>query len=139
MAENESEEDKVVVKSREEMTDEEEQTAEDFDDDNPEESEEIEDIPDDEPCDPLTMSCDEMRDEIISLTGKRTQYEDTIRKLSDVKEVLPSEGIDNAYEEALKKRQEVDDEIYGTFEKFMVCSKNAPERTRIEDEDTENE
>lgn len=89
------------------------------------------------PCDPATMTCDEMRDEIIDLTGKRTQYEDTIRKLEDIKEVLPSEGIDTAYEEAKAKRQEVDDEIYGTFEKFMVCSK--PEPQKAESEKTEKE
>lgn len=79
-----------------------------------------------EPCDPATMSCDEMRNKIMDLSDERTNYQKTIEKLDEVKKIFPSEDIDKVYDVAVDKKKQVDDEIYNTFEKFTICTKPLP-------------
>jgi len=89
--------------------------------------------PPEKPCDPATMTCDEMRDKIIGLTEKRTSYKNSIEKLDDVRKILPSEEIEKAHADAVAKKKEIDDEIYGTFEKFTVCTARPPESEKKEE------
>ncbi len=79
-----------------------------------------------EPCDPATMDCGQMRDVILDLTSERTKYVESIKKLDDVKQVMPSDELTKAHDDAVAKKEAIDDKIYGTFEQFMVCA-NAPE------------
>lgn len=94
----------------------------------PEAKEEIE-----EPCDPTTMSCDEMRDKVIELADKRSPYIESIKKLEEVRQVVPSDEINKAYDNALSKKKEIDDEIYGIFEKFTVCTTKPVEELKEEE------
>jgi len=87
-----------------------------------------------EPCDPAIMSCDQMRDKILDLSEQRVKYDDTIKKLDDVKAILPSEEINKAYDNALAKKQDIDDEIYNIFEKFTVCTTKPPEEPKETEE-----
>lgn len=80
------------------------------------------DTPADEPCDPTTMTCDEMRDRFLELSDKRSPYIESIRKLDEIKKVIPSDEINKAYDDAVAEKQKIDDEIYGIFEKFTVCT-----------------
>jgi len=93
--------------------------------------------PPEEPCDPATMSCDEMRDKIIGLTEKRTKYDSSIKKLDDVRDLLPSEELEKAHADAVAKKKEIDDEIYGTFEKFTICT-TRPSEPEKEEKPEEN-
>ena len=85
---------------------------------------EIEDEPEPiEPCDPATMNCDQMRDKILELSTQRAKYDDTIKKLDEIKTVVPSEDLNNIYNNAVEKKKNIDDEIYDTFEQFSVCAR----------------
>jgi len=85
-------------------------------------AEETPETPIEPPCDPVTMNCDEMRDTIISLTEQRVKYDDAVKKLDDVKNILQSEEINEAYNDAITKKKDIDHQIYGIFEKFTVCT-----------------
>ena len=61
------------------------------------------DTPPEEPCDPLTMSCDEMKDKIISLSKEVAGYDENIKKINEVKEFIPSEGLEDVTKKATKK------------------------------------
>ena len=105
-------------------TDFEDKEPEEIDDQEPEiKPEDIgEPEPSEEPCDPVTMDCDQMRDHIMELADERIQHKNAINNLKSAKETIEDENLDKiitAEEEKLKK---VDDEIYGTFEKFSVCT-----------------
>jgi len=74
-----------------------------------------------EPCDPMKMNCDELGDHIIELVDKRSKYTDTLDKLDEVKKVIPSETIDQIYDETTKEKQAIDDEMYLVVEKAIAC------------------
>lgn len=76
-----------------------------------------------EPCDPITMNCDEMRDKILELSSKKSEIDRGIKSLEETKKIIPSESINKAYNETLLEKQKVDDEIYNLFEKFTVCTR----------------
>lgn len=86
------------------------------------------------PCDPATMNCDEMRDKIITLSSERARFENTIKHLDEVKQTMSSPDLDKIYDDAVKHKKEIDDEIYGTFERFTVCTTKTP--TPPKDEET---
>lgn len=89
------------------------------------------------PCDPATMTCDEMRDKIVNeLVPEKIKYESSIEKLDEVKTHFPSEDIDRAYNEVLGRKKQVDDDIYNIFEKFTICA-TKPEPTPEELEKVE--
>ena len=80
------------------------------------------------PCDPTKMNCDELGNHIMGLVDKRSEYTQTINKLDDVKKVMPSENIDKIYEDAIKEKQAIDDEIYLVAEKAIACRTLTPEK-----------
>jgi hypothetical protein len=87
-----------------------------------------------EPCDPATMSCDEMRDQIIDLSLERAKYDNSIKKIEEIKTVIPSEQLEKIQLEAINKKKDIDDKIYNIFEKFTVCSRPiAPEEQTKEE------
>ena len=85
-----------------------------------------------EPCDPATMTCNEMRDQIIDLADKRSQLDTYTKSIDDTRKIIPSEHLDKAYDESVVEKQKVDDEIYGLFERFTVCTIK-PEETKKEE------
>lgn len=76
-----------------------------------------------EECDPLTMDCNQMRDHIIDLTNKRSQYDSFLKSVDETRNIFPNEHLDKVYTDAEKEKKNVDDEIYNTFEKFTVCTR----------------
>lgn len=89
-----------------------------------------------EPCDPLIMNCDEMRDKIIDLTGKRSQLDIYAKNIDDTRKIIPSEHLDKAHDVAIKEKGKLDDEIYNIFEKFTVCTtKPQPELEKKAEEE----
>jgi cobalamin biosynthesis protein CobT len=76
-----------------------------------------------EECDPLTMDCNQMRDHIIGLTNKRTQYDSFLKSVDETRKIFPNEHLDKAYTDAEKEKKNMDDKIYDAFEKFTVCTK----------------
>lgn len=84
------------------------------------------------PCDPATMTCEEMRDKILVLSTERAKYDNTIEKLKEIKTTITSPKLDEIFEDTLKKKQDIDSEIYSTFEKFTICTIPKPEEKKIE-------
>lgn len=87
-----------------------------------------------EKCDPLTMSCDEMRDQIIDLSLERAKYDNSIKKIDEIKTVIPSEELEKIQLEAVNKKKDIDDKIYNIFEKFTVCSRPVPPEEQAKEE-----
>ena len=85
-----------------------------------------------EPCDPMTMDCNELGDHIMDLVDKRIEYSEAIKKLETIKEVLPSETIDKLYDETVEKGDKVDDEIYLVVERAIACRTLKPEEKKKE-------
>lgn len=79
-----------------------------------------------EPCDPTTMSCDEMRDQIIDLSLERAKYDNSIKKIDEIKIIIPSKELEKIQLDAINKKKDIDDKIYNIFEKFTVCSRPIP-------------
>ncbi len=92
-----------------------------------------------EPCDPMKMNCDELGDHIIELVDKRSKYTDTLDKLDEVKKVIPSETIDQIYDETTKEKQAIDDEMYLVIEKAIACRTLKPVEEKPVEETTETE
>ncbi|MCX6819656.1 MAG: hypothetical protein NT129_06700 [Candidatus Aenigmarchaeota archaeon] len=106
-----------------------------------EQLETLEEAPAEEPveapepeCDPLTMSCDEMRDQIIDLSLERAKYDNSIKKIDEIKTVIPSEELEKIQLEAVNKKKDIDDKIYNIFEKFTVCSRPVPPEEQAKEE-----
>jgi len=75
-----------------------------------------------EPCDPATMSCNQMRDHIIDLSSRRATLNVGIKSLDDTRKIIPSNSLDKAFDESVAEKDKIDDEIYGLFERFTVCT-----------------
>ena len=85
-----------------------------------------------QPCDPTTMTCDEIQNKVIKeLIPQSVKYASSIEKLDEVKRSIPTPEVDKAYNEAVDKKKQIDEEIYGLFEKYTVCKKplEPPEET----------
>jgi len=92
-------------------------------------------------CDPLTMTCDEMRDEVIDLSNKRAALNTAIAKLDEIKEIIPGKEVEDAHGKATTERQKIDKRINTVFERFTVCTtKPQPElKEKVEEEGKRNE
>lgn len=88
--------------------------------------------PEEKPCDLMTMNCDELGDHIMDLVDKRIEYSDAIKKLDDIKDIIPSETIDKLYDETVEKKDKVDDEIYLVAERAIACRTLKPEEKKEE-------
>jgi len=84
--------------------------------------------------DPLTMNCDEMRDKIIDLSLERAKYDNSIKKIEEIKIIIPSEELEKIQLEAVNKKKDIDDKIYNIFEKFTVCSRPVPPEKETKEE-----
>ena len=91
----------------------------------PEEGPEVE-----EPCDPTRMNCDELGHHIIGLVDKRSEYTNTINKLDEVKKIIPSDTIDKIYDDTIKEKKAIDDEIYLVAERAIACRTLTPEEKK---------
>lgn len=91
------------------------------------------------PCDPAIMTCNEMRDQIIELSDRRVTLEIGIKSLDGTKKIIPSEALDKAYNESLEEKEKIDNQIYGLFERFTVCTtpQGKEEKTEEQTEQTE--
>jgi len=95
-------------------------------------AEEPKSTPEEQKCDPMTMNCEELGDHILGLVDKRIEYSEAIKKLDDIKEVLPSETIDKLYDETVEKKDKVGEEINFIVERAIVCRTLKPEETKEE-------
>lgn len=88
-----------------------------------------------EKCDPTQMNCDELGKHIIGLVDKRSEYTTAIGKLDDVKKIMPSNTIQKLYDDTIKEKQKVDDEIYLVAERAIACRSLKPEQAEEETEE----
>jgi len=79
------------------------------------------------PCDPMKMNCDELGNHIITLVDKRGEYTSVLKKLDEVKKIIPSKDLDKLYSDTTKEKQAIDDSIYLVAERAIACRTFKPE------------
>lgn len=77
--------------------------------------------------DPLTMDCGELGAYFRDLVKQDIKMETAIKKLEEIKTEMPSEGIDKIYGDAIKRREELDSEIDGVFDRAVGCRTSPPQ------------
>lgn len=89
------------------------------------------------PCDPTTMTCDEIKDKItIELIPDSYKYKTAVEKIEEIKKIDPSPEIDKALSVATEKMEKTNKEITDMFEKYKyaICEKpeKKPEEEKVE-------
>lgn len=84
------------------------------------------DIQPEQPCDPATMTCDELRDKLTEeLLPEVYKHKSAVEKIEEIKKTYPSPEIDKALSAATEKMDKTNKEIADVFEKYKyaICEK----------------
>ena len=115
----------ITIKKTDEMTEEETKTNEAFTNDNPEERI----LPSE---DPLTMTCEDMQQEIQKLMQEHEKYEKGLQNLEQAAETLEDTKLDEIYDTTLQKQKQVDARIQDVFQRFTICQGKLPKQPEPE-------
>jgi len=87
-----------------------------------------------EPCDPITMTCDEIQEEVTKkLIPESVRLERAVTEIDHIRQNNPSEELDRAYDSFAKKKKDTDDKIFNLFQNYTIC------KTKPDEEPPEQE